>query len=104
MIRNVIGVVTLADHEQGVARAMAVMSEKKGEGERCEMKSVQRLLEKTPGLDSQIITADPLHAQKLTAQIIVEKGGDYLFQIKGNRPKLLEQAQKIFQDTPFLET
>ena len=59
MIRNIIGVVTLADHEQGVAQAMTLMSEKEG---------------------------------------------DYLFQIKGNRPKLLEHAQKTFQDTPFLPT
>ena len=103
MIGDVVGTVTLADHESGVARAMTVMSEKKGEGPRCEMKSAQALLENAPPLDDQIITADPLHAQKLTAQIIVEKGGDYLFQIKGNRPKLLQHARKTFQDTPFLQ-
>ena len=104
MIRDRIGTVTLADHENGVPVAMNLMSEKEGEGQRCEMKSAQALLENTPALDGQIITADPLHAQKQTAQIIVEKGGDYLFQIKGNRPKLLEHAQKTFQDTPFLST
>jgi hypothetical protein len=104
MIRKVVGTVTLADHEQGVPRSMILMSEKEGEGDRCEMKSAQKLLEEMPSLNGQIITADPLHAQKLTAQIIVEKGGDYLFQIKGNRPKLLEHAQKTFKTTPFLST
>jgi len=36
----------------------------------------------------------------------VEKGGDYLFQIKGNQPHLLQQAQGLdaLQDTPFLPT
>lgn len=103
MIRDRIGTVTLADHENGVPIAMSLMSEKEGEGERCEMKSAQALLEKIPVLDGQIITADPLHAQKLTAQIIVEKGGDYLFQIKGNRPKLLEHARKTLRNSPFLQ-
>jgi hypothetical protein len=34
----------------------------------------------------------------------VEKGGDYLFQIKGNQPHLLQQAQGLdaLKDTPFL--
>ncbi len=104
MIRNRIGTVTLADHENGVPVAMNLMSEKEGEGDRCEMKSAQRLLENAPALEGQTITADPLHAQKLTAQIIVEKGGDYLFQVKGNRPKLLEHAKKTFRSAPFLQT
>jgi len=55
MIRNVIGVVTLANHEDGVAHAMTLMS---------------------------------------------EKGGDYLFQIKGNRPKLLQHAQNRADHKP----
>lgn len=101
MIRDVIGVVTLADHDQGDARAMSVMSEKEGEGQHCEIKSAQRLLENSSPLDHQIITADALHAQKLTAQIIVEKGGDYILQLKGNQPTLQAHAQRSLQQTPF---
>lgn len=101
MIRAVIGTVTLAEHEQGAARAMSVMSEKEGEGSRCEIKSAQRLLESLPSLDHQIITADALHAQKSTAQIIVEKGGDYLLQIKGNQPTLLDHARRSLRPAPF---
>lgn len=101
MIRDVIGVVTLADHDQGDARAMSVMSEKEGEGSRSEMKSAQRLLEDGPPLDHQIITADALHTQRLTAQIIVEKGGDYLLQVKGNQPTLQAHARRSLQQAPF---
>jgi hypothetical protein len=101
MIRDVIGTVTLADHDQGDSRAMSVMSEKEGEGQRCEMKSAQRLLENGQPLDHQIITADALHAQRLTAQIIVEKGGDYLLQVKGNQPTLQAHARRSLQQTPF---
>ena len=101
MIRDVIGTVTLADHEQGDAHAMSIMSEKEGEGSHCEMKSAQRLLGSLPSLDHQIITADALNTQRLTAQIIVEKGGDYFLQIKGNQPKLQAHARQSLKETPF---
>jgi predicted transposase YbfD/YdcC len=51
------------------------------------------LLETLPALDGKIVTADALHCQKATARPIVEKGGEYLLQIKGNQPGLLAQAQ-----------
>ena len=55
-------------------------------------------------LDSQMITADPFHCQRKEARIIVEKGGDYLLQVKGNQKRLFKKAQKLdaLQDTPFL--
>jgi len=57
-----------------------------------------------PALDGQLLTADPLHCQRGHARTIVEKGGDYLFQIKGNQPGLRQQAQRLdtLQATPFL--
>jgi len=53
-----------------------------------------------------MITADPLHCQRKLGRAIVEKGGDYLLQIKGNQPHLLKKAQGLdtLQDTPFLST
>ena len=52
---------------------------------------------------NKIVTADALHCQKTTARTIVEKGGDYLLQIKGNQPKLLAQAEALNAQTsrPF---
>ena len=57
-----------------------------------------------PALDGKLVTADPLHCQRKTARVIVEKGGDYLTQIKGNPPHLLEKAQGMdaLAGTPFL--
>ena len=49
-------------------------------------------------LDGQTVTADPLHCQRELARAIVDKGGEYLFQIKGNQPKLLEHARTQCQD------
>lgn len=105
MIRDHIGLLTLAQHEDGAPQAVAVYDQKE-HTPRCEPTAAAALLEKLPALDGKLITADPLHCQRTHARTIVEKGGDYLFQIKGNQPKLLQQAQGLdaLNDTPFLST
>jgi hypothetical protein len=105
MIRDHIGLLTLAQHEEGAPQAVAVYDQKENTP-RCELTAAAALLEKLPALDDQLITADPLHCQRAHARTIVEKGGEYLFQIKGNQPKLLAQAKKrdALKDTPFLST
>ena len=64
---------------------MARISEKEGEGERCELKAAQRMIRDLPDLAGKLVTADALHGQDETARAIVEQGGDYLIQIKENR-------------------
>lgn len=105
MIRDHIGLLTLAQHEDGAPQAVAVYDQKEGTP-RCEQTVAAALLEKLPALDGKIITADPLHCQRRHARAIVEKGGDYLLQIKGNQPNLLKVAQRLdaVADTPFLPT
>jgi hypothetical protein len=103
MIRDHIGLLTLAQHEDGAPQAVAIYDQKEGTP-RCEQTAAAALLEKLPALDGKIITADPLHCQRKTAARIVEKGGDYLLQVKGNQPNLLKQGQGMdaLKDTPFL--
>ena len=103
MIRDHIGLLTLAQHEDGAPQSVAVYDQKEGT-ERCEQTAALALIESLPALDGKLITADPLHCQRKTARVIVEKGGDYLLQIKGNQPKLLKHAQAFdaLQDAPFL--
>jgi hypothetical protein len=105
MIRDHIGLLTLAQHEDGAPQAVAVYDQKENTP-RCEQTAAAALLEKLPALDGKLITADPLHCQRGHARTIVEKGGDYLSQIKGNQPKLLKQAQQLdgLHGTPFLST
>lgn len=105
MIRDHIGLLTLAQHEDGAPQAVAVYDQKENTP-RCEQTAAAALLERLPALDGKIITADPLHCQRTHARTIVEKGGDYLFQIKGNQPNLLRAAQGLdgLKDTPFLPT
>ncbi len=105
MIRDHIGLLTLAQHEDGAPQAVAVYDQKENTP-RCEQTAAAALLAKLPALDDKLVTADPLHCQQTHARTVVEKGGDYLFQIKGNQPKLLQQAQQrdALKDTPFLPT
>jgi len=105
MIRDQIGLLTLAQHEDGAPQAVAVYDQKEGT-ERCELTAATALLEELPTLEGKLITADPLHCQRKTSRMIVEKGGDYLLQIKGNQPHLHQQAQAFdaLANTPFLST
>ncbi len=70
----------------------------------CEQSAAAALLDKQTAPDGKIIAADPLHCQRQHARDIVEKGGDYLFGVKGKQPNLLEYAQGLdgLKDTPFL--
>ena len=102
MIRERIGILTLAQHEGGAPCAVAVYDQKK-DTPRCEQTAATALLKNLPALDGQTITADPLHCQKPNAALIVEKGGEYLLQVKGNQPALQKQAEAFdaLKDTPF---
>lgn len=101
MIRDIIGTVSLVEVEDGSPVALTIMDQKE-DTPRCELKSAQKLIEQMPTLEGKTITADPLHCQKETARQIVEKGGDYLLQIKGNQPALLKLAQRQVGASPLL--
>jgi hypothetical protein len=105
MIRDHIGLLTLAQHEDGAPVAVRVYDQKEGT-ERCELSAARALLDQLPALDGKIITADALHGQRTHAATIVEKGGDYLLQIKANQENLFQKAQALdgLQGTPFLPT
>ena len=96
MIREHIGLLTLADHDDGTPHAVAVIDQKEGTP-RCEQSMATALIAQGPALDGKLVTADALHCQKDTARAIVEKGGDYLLQIKGNQPTLLARAEAFDQ-------
>ena len=53
-----------------------------------------------PGLASQLVTADALHAQDETARAIVEQGGDYLIQVKNNRQTARAAAESKLAGLP----
>lgn len=85
MVRDIVGTLSIVEHESGSPYVMAPISSKAGEGERCELKAAQRLLEDQEDLTGKLITADALHSQSKTVRAIVERGGDYLVQVKNNQ-------------------
>jgi predicted transposase YbfD/YdcC len=59
-----------------------------------------RALLATLALDGALVTGDAIHAQAETAQLVLERGGDYLFALKANRPAMLEAVAAYFADPP----
>lgn len=103
MIRDHIGLLTLAEHEDGTPQAVALYDQKHGT-QSCELTSATAMLKTLGTLDEKLVTADALHCQRENASVIVQKGGDYLLQIKANQPNLLKQAQaaQAAHSSPFL--
>jgi hypothetical protein len=91
-IRNTVGIVCLADHETGIPRAMAKASKKEGEGEDCELKSAQLMIRNESDLTDTVITADALHCQRQSARDIVERGGEFIIQVKDNQKTVHQLA------------
>lgn len=103
LIRDTVGIVCLVDHETGVPRAMVKASKKEGEGDDCEIKAAQRMIESQSDLSNTLITADALHAQRRTANSIVSRGGDFIIQAKDNQKTVHSRAAKLTQNlSPFL--
>jgi hypothetical protein len=99
MIRQHIGTLTLSSHEDKAPRAMAVYDQKEGT-QRCELKAAQSLIRTLGEMEGKGITADALHCQKETAALIVERGGDYLLQVKGNQPQLENLSRTLAGQAP----
>jgi hypothetical protein len=64
-----------------------------------EIPAAQQLLIRTE-IEGSLVTADALHTQTVTAQIIVQdKGADYLFTVKGNQPGVAQNVQQLYQSS-----
>jgi predicted transposase YbfD/YdcC len=68
-----------------------------------EIPAVQSLLRMLDIKDATVV-ADALNCQKKTAEIIVEKGADYILNVKGNQSALEEDIRDYVQDSELRET
>ena len=103
MIRDLIGVLSLSEHDSGVPVAVAIQTEKKGDGQHCELEVGKRTLATQAHLlDGALVSSDALHTQKPNALSVTDAGGDYLFQVRDNRRVLRKLAQAKAAATPFL--
>ncbi len=62
-----------------------------------EITAARALLE-TLCLNGVLVTADALHTQTATAQIILDRGGNYLLALKANHPLVVHEVAEYFAD------
>lgn len=51
-------------------------------------------------LDGALVTGDAIHAQAETAKLVLDRGGDYLFALKANRPAMHSAVAAFFAEPP----
>lgn len=69
-------------------------------GKGMEIADALKLLEKID-LTDKVVTGDAMFCQKNLTEKIVERGGDYVFPVKGNQKNLLEDIQTAFATPVF---
>jgi predicted transposase YbfD/YdcC len=72
-------------------------------GKTNEIPTVQELLQ-TLALKGCVVTADAMHCQTKTAQIITGKGADYLLSVRDNQPTLKADSADYVQDELLRKT
>src|SRR6266436_6463484 len=61
-----------------------------------EIPAAQKLIERAPIRPGQMVSLDAMHTQhKTVAQILYDKGADYLLPLTGNQQSLLQTAQQL---------
>jgi len=96
-VRDLVLTLALSEHESGAPVAMTIASK----APKCEASKIEGELTAAKRLygESDIagatVTADALHCERENMQMVVENGGDFLFQLKSNQPNAFDQAAKI---------
>lgn len=94
--RSALHVVTAFAGEAGLVLGQTAVPE--GENEITAARALLGLVDLTGAL----VTADAIHCQGETARIVLERGGDYLFALKQNRPAALADVEAYFADPAAL--
>lgn len=103
-VRNLVLTLCLSEHESGAPAAIAiaeqapVSEETKKEGE---LTCARRLYATTP-LHGATVTGDALNCEAQSIALVVENGGDALFQLKANQPNALKHAMEVAAKHPPL--
>ena len=83
------GVVGAVEHETGLICGQVKVADKSNE-----IPAARKLL-RSMQLSGRIVTADAMHTQVETTQLILDKGGDYLMVVKGNQKTILDDLKAI---------
>ena len=93
-VKEVMGVVSVVNVENGAPVAVAPVSRKEGETGKCEMPVGRRLLSEMD-LTNALVCSDALHCQHETVRAVARSNGESLVQIKDNQRGLLRNAQAV---------
>jgi hypothetical protein len=96
-IRDLLLTLALSEHESGAPVAITIASkEPKSEASKTEgeITAAKRLYQKVD-LRNAVVTGDALHCERENMQLVIENDGDFLFQLKGNQPTALTEAERI---------
>ena len=83
-------VLSLYDGQDQLVLAQAAVDTKENE-----IVAAPRVLEQV-SITGKVITGDALHTQRAISAKIVEQGGDYLWPVKTNQPRLYEDIERLF--------
>ena len=90
-IETMMNIVT-AYTDTGIALEQKIVDSKSNE-----IPAVKELIEML-NIEGMVITADAMHCQKETAEIIIKNKGDYVLQLKANQGKFYEDVYAMFDD------
>ena len=79
------------------SRQRLVLGQQATEEKSNEITAIPLLLERLH-LKGAIVTIDAMGCQTAIAEKIIEKGGDYCLALKGNRPALQDDVERLFAD------
>lgn len=103
-VRDLLLTLTFSEHQSGAPVVVTIASkEPKSEQSKTEgeLTAAQRLYQQQD-LSNAVLTGDALHCEEQSMQLIVERGGDFLLQLKGNQPTAQKEAKRIIEnDSPF---
>lgn len=83
-------VLSLYDGQDQLVLAQAGVDTKENE-----IVAAPRVLEQVP-IAGKVITGDALHTQRAISATIVARGGDYIWPVKTNQPRLYEDIERLF--------
>ncbi|MEG4940814.1 ISAs1 family transposase [Microcoleus sp. F4-D5] len=96
--QNFVSLVSAYSHDRGWVVRHKVMENQ----ERSEIEVVEELVQELAG-SQVVITADALHMQKKTVQLIIDGGNDYIITIKKNQSSLFKLAQKLVESVGAID-
>lgn len=97
--RSNMNIVTAFAH--GARLTLGIAESAKGGGEILALRELIEMLD----IRGITITADALHCQRETCELIVQEGGDYCLQLKGNQGDMLADVRTFVEDheTDFID-